>query len=130
MITACGPLIENGFQNGFSLFFLPSPPPTPLPPPPSTLGSIPFSPSPCRWQKGGNIGRTGRELGGGGRGEDGAQGENHPSATCHTYDSCVIRLINEIIDHLMGLIINSFFAHPSSVLLPLYTFYPPKRRNT
>lgn len=66
------------------------------------------------------------EVGGWG----GAQGENHPSATCHTYDSCVIRLINEIIDHLMGLIINCSFAHPSSVLLPLYTFYPPNSRNT
>lgn len=69
---------------------------------------------------------------GGGEGErgDGAWGENHPSALCHTYDSGVIRLINEIIDHLMGLIINCFFtlsgaiAFSFSLLLLLYTFYP------
>lgn len=105
----------------------PTPLPPPHPPPPSTPCSIPFSPSPCRRQKGGNIGRTGRETGGGG-GRNGAWGENHPSAPCHTYDSCVIRLINEIIDHLMGLIINCFsplsgLISSSSSLL-LYAVYP------
>lgn len=129
MITACGPLIENGFQNGFSLFFLPS-----LPlrlHSPASINTVlhPFLSSPLSWQKGGNIGRTGREMGGGG-GRNGAWRENHPSALCHTYDSRVIRPINEIIDHLMGLIINCFFtlsgpvSSSSSLLLLLRTFYP------
>ncbi|KAI9516687.1 hypothetical protein NQZ68_013744 [Dissostichus eleginoides] len=68
--AACGPLIENGFQNGFSLFFLPprpSPSPPSLmtkPPPPSTPRSIPFFLGvPLSLAEGGNFRRTGREGG-------------------------------------------------------------------
>lgn len=73
---------------------------------------------------------------GGGGGRNGAGGKNHPSAQCHTYDRGVIRPINEIIDHLMGLIINCFFtlSGPLSsssclLLLHLLSIYPSDRRN-
>lgn len=130
MITACGPLIENGFQNGFSLFspphsiFMTNPlsPPTPdCPPPPSVSRfSVPLA-FPCRWRywKDTEREKQGRKEGrrGGGllvgwwwgrEGGERGNGSRSSLSPCHGYDSHTIRLINEIIDHLMGLIINCF----------------------
>lgn len=81
--------------------------------------------------EGGNIGRTGREEGREARGKW-SVGSGSSLSLCHSYDSRVIRLINEIIDHLMGLIINCFStvscpisSSSSSLLMLLYSFSLP-----
>lgn len=123
MITACGALIENGFQNGFSLFFLHPLTPWLRSPSPPTTAALSLA-------EGDNIGRTvggrGRERG---RGREGGRegrrggGSRSSLSPCHGRDSRAIRLINGIIDHLMGLIINCFGHCPGPapfLLLPLY----------
>lgn len=125
---------------------------TPSPPhtPPHLLrhcAPSPFSPAPLSWQKGRQY-RKDREGDGRRRrgwgwvwGGMGPGGENHPSALCHTYDSRAIRPINEIIDHLMGLIINCFFTlsgrlssssppHPPPAVPRFSTIHPSNRRST
>ena len=71
---------------------------------------------PCRWQReaileGRGGSREERRKGGRQREVEGGKwsvGSGSSLSPCHSYDSRVIRLINEIIDHLMGLIINCF----------------------
>lgn len=119
--------------------FSSSPLSSPLPPPSSLMTKPPCTPpqhsAPFLFlfgvalslAEGGNIGRTGREEGREARGKW-SVGSGSSLSLCHSYDSRVIRLINEIIDHLMGLIINCFStvscpisSSSSSLLMLLYS---------
>lgn len=85
----------------------------PLPPHPCAsvnTGLHPFLSIPLSSAEGRQY-RRDREGDGKQRGEErSARRDSSLSPVSATYDSCVIRLINEIIDHLMGLIMNCFFA--------------------
>lgn len=104
--------------------FIPLPPSwlTPLHPRQHPAPSLFSLALPCRWQ------REAILEGQGGRREEGREawgkwsvGSGSSLSPCHSYDSRVIRLINEIIDHLMGLIINCF----STVSCPVSSPPPP-----
>lgn len=105
------------------------PPCTPLN---TLLHSFFSSVLPCRWQREAILeGQGGREGGREARGKW-SVGSGSSLSLCHSYDSRVIRLINEIIDHLMGLIINCFStvscpisSSSSSLLMLLYSFSLP-----